>query len=338
MPYKASWIHRFSAWVDGLPIPAWVFYLLVLFTGGAVQHLFAWRNGTLGVGQFSALLALTWVWLVEQLYYYGHLNPRYARQALNDIRPLLDLDDERFELLSFEFTMTPAGPALILQILGLLFGLVFAIVVRPASPELNYNLPGFLFLNWALTQAMTFAAFYAIIRQMVMVNRVIKQIKKLDIYNIDPLYGLARLTASIAIAIVVIAVSNYLTRMPQHTGSTIAVVFYVSFSALALAVFVLPLTEINRRLSGEKERRLRTVYSQIEDAFDKVREGFRSNELEQMASLHDGVEVMLQEKALLETIPTWPWAPSTFRGLIAAVLLPLFLWLVQQLLGRIMGF
>jgi hypothetical protein len=168
--------------------------------------------------------------------------------------------------------MTPARPALVLQILGLIFGLTFAIVVRPASPEINYGLPGFLFLNWALTQAMTFAAFYAIIRQMVMVNRVIKQIKKMDISNINPLYGLARLAASIAIAIVVIAVSNYLTRIPQHIVSTIAVIFYASFSALALAVFVLPLTGINRRLRHEKDRLLITVNVHIQDAFDKVRE------------------------------------------------------------------
>ena len=338
LPFKASWIHRFSAWVDRLPIPAWFFYLLVLFTGGAIQHLCAWRNGSLGVGQFSSLLALTWIWLVEQLYYYGHLNPRFARQALDEIRPLLDLDDEGFRLLSYEFIMTPATPALVLQILGLVFGLVFAAVVRPVSPETNYDLFGFLLLNWGLTQAMTFAAFYAIIRQMAMVSRVIRQIKRLDIYNIKPLYGLSKLTASIGIAIVVIAVSNYLTRMPQHIGSTIAVVFYASFSALALAVFVVPLTEINRRLRREKERLQRTVNASIQDAFNTVREGFHSNELGQMPSLQAGIEAMLRERTLLETIPTWPWAPSTFRGFLAAVFLPLFLWLVQQLLGRIMGF
>ena len=275
--------------------------------------------------------------MVEQLYYYGHLNPRIARQALDEIRPLLDLDDEGFRLLSYEFTMTPASPALILQIVGLLFGLVFAAAVRPVSPEVNYGLPGFLFLNWGLTQATAFPGFYAIIRQLRMVNRVIKQTNRVDIYNLNPLYGLSRLTASIGIAIVVIAFSNYLTRVPQHVESTLAVVFYASFSVLALAVFVLPLTEINRRLRKEKSRLLRVVNTHIEDAFEKARKDIRSNELEQMPSLQAGIEIMLRERTLLETIPTWPWAPSTFRGFLAAVFLPLFSWLVQQLLERLMG-
>ena len=107
------------------------FYLLVLLAGGTLQHLFAWRNGSLEIGQFDAFLALTWIWWVEQLYYYGHLNPRFALQALDDIRPMLDLDDEGFKLLSYEFIMTPSSPVLVLQILGVLFCLIIATVVSP---------------------------------------------------------------------------------------------------------------------------------------------------------------------------------------------------------------
>jgi hypothetical protein len=338
MPLKPSWIHRFFAWVYGLPIPAWLFYFLILFTVGAIQHLFVWWKGILEVGQFNVFLALSGIWLVEQLYYFGHLNPQIARQALDEIRPLLDLDDEGFKRLSYEFIMTPSSPPLILPILGFLFGLVFAAAVRPLSPEINYALPEFVYLTWGLTQAMTFVSVYAIIRQLGMVNKVITQIIKVDIYNLNSLYGLSRLTASIGVAIGVIAFLNNFILVPQHIESTLHVVFYLSFLILGLAVFVLPLTEINRRLREEKNRLLKIVNIQIEDAFEKVRKDFQSNDLEQMPSLHASIEIMLKEKTLLETIPTWPWAPSTFRGFLAAVFLPLFLWLVQQFLERIMGF
>jgi len=338
MPYKPNWIIRFFAWVNRLPFPAWLFYLLILLIGCAIQHLYAWWKGFLEIGLFNVFLALSGIWLVEQLYYFGHLNPQIARQALDEIRPLLDLDDEGFKLLSYEFTMVPASPPLILPMLGFLFGLVFAAAVRPSSPEINYAFPEFLFLSWGLTHTMTFVSVYAIIRQLGMVNQVITQINKLDIYNLNSLYGLSRLTASIGVAIIVITFLTSFILVPQHIESTLHVVFYLSFLILALAVFVLPLTEINRRLREEKNRLLKVVNTHIEDMFEKVRVDIQSNEMEQMQTLHVGIDIMLKEKALLETIPTWPWAPSTFRGFLAAVFLPLFIWLVQQLLGRLMGF
>jgi hypothetical protein len=338
MPLKPSWIHRFFAWVYRLPIPAWFFYFLILFTVGAIQHLFVWWKGILEVGQFNVFLALSGIWLVEQLYYFGHLNPPIARQALDRIRPLLDLDDEGFKRLSYEFMMTPASPPLILPLLGFLFGLVFAAAVRPSSPEIHYAFSEFTFLSWGLTHAMTFVSIYAIIRQLGMANRVIKQIIRVEIYNLSSLYGLSRLTASMGVAIIVIAFLTSFILVPQHIESMLHVVFYLSFLILGLLVFVLPLVEINRRLREEKNRLLKIVNTHLEDAFKKVRKDFRSNELDQMPSLHVGIEVMLREKTLLESIPTWPWAPSTFRGFLAAIFLPLILWLMQQLLGRFMGF
>ena len=338
MTYQPSWVHRFFMWVNRLPFPAWVFYFLILFTGGAIQHLYAWRKGILEVGQFNVFLALSGIWLVEQLYFFGHLNPPIARQALNEIRPLLDLDDEEFKLLAYEFMMAPASPPLIMPILGFLFGLVFAVAVRPFSPDVNYAFPEFLFLSWGLTHTMTFISVYAIIRQLGKVKEVIAQITRVDLYNLNSLYGLSRLTASIGIAIIVIAFLTSFILVPQHVESTLHVVFYLSFLILALTVFVQPLTEINRRLRDEKKRLLKNLNTQIEDAFEKVRADIQSNKLEYIQSQSIAIDIMLKEKALLETIPTWPWAPSTFRGFLAAVFLPIFLWLVQQLLGRFMGF
>ena len=335
IPYKPNWIHRFFAWVNRLPIPPWIFYLMILFTGGVIQHLYAWRREILEVGQFNLFLALSGIWLVEQLYYFGHLNPQISRQALDEIRPLLDLDDEGFKLISYEFMITPSSPPVIVPLLGFLFGLIFAAALRPNSPDINFAFPEFIFLSWGLTQAMTFISFYAIVRQLGMVNTVIAKVVKVDIYSIKSIYGFSRLTASIGIAIIVIAFLTSLLLGHQHIDNAIMVGFYLAFLILALAVFILPLTEINRRLREEKSRLLKIVNSHIEDAFERVRTDFQSNELELMPSLHVGIEILFKEKALLESIPTWPWAPNTFRGFLAAVFSPLFVWLLQQILGRL---
>jgi hypothetical protein len=125
---------------------------------------------------------------------------------------------------------------------------------------------------------------------------------------------------------------------PQQMESALAVIFYTVFLILALVVFVLPLTDVNRFLREEKKRLLKVVNTHLEDAFEKVRKDFRSNQLEHMPALQVAIDSMMREKNLLESTPTWPWAPSTFRGFLAAIFLPLFLWLLQQLLARFMGF
>jgi hypothetical protein len=338
MPYKPSWIHRFFAWVDRLPVPAWSFYLFILVLGGVIRHLVAWNTGILEQGQFNLYFALAQIWLVEQLYYYGHLNPRIARQALDDIRPLLDMDEEGFNNLVYEFTMTPASKGRIFQVLGFSFGIAFAAVVRPFSPEINYSFPEYVFLSWGLAQAMTFLSIYWIFRQLGLVKEVFGKLKRVDLYDLDSLYGLSRLTASMGVAIIVIAFLNMFIITPQQMESALAVIFYTVFLILALVVFVLPLTDVNRFLREEKKRLLKVVNTHLEDAFEKVRKDFRSNQLEHMPALQVAIDSMMREKNLLESTPTWPWAPSTFRGFLAAIFLPLFLWLLQQLLARFMGF
>jgi hypothetical protein len=334
MPYKPSWIHRFFGWVEDLPIPNWLFYLLFLLVGGTLQHIFAWGRGLLSVGQFNGYLALTWSWLVAQLYY-GQLNTEIAIRSLEEIYPLLDLDHDEFELFSYRFVTIPATLALILQILGFLAGLGFAAAIRPFSPELNYAVPAFTFISWGFTLAMAFVSFYWIIRQLVLIKRIITQISRVDIYHLHPIYGLSRLTASMGAAIVVIALLNYVTHAPQHLQSVFAVGFYLAFLLLGLAVFVLPLMEINRLLREEKLRLLKIVSIQIEETFIKLREDVASDRFDRLPSLQIAIGVLIQERTLLESVSTWPWAASTFRGFIAVLSSPIVVWLVQWVLERL---
>lgn len=43
------------------------------------------------------------------------------------------------------------------------------------------------------------------------------------------------------------------------------------------------------------------------------------------------------ERAALVRVPTWPWDPGTLRTVIAALLLPIIIWLIQYGLERLMG-
>jgi hypothetical protein len=42
-------------------------------------------------------------------------------------------------------------------------------------------------------------------------------------------------------------------------------------------------------------------------------------------------------RTAIERIPTWPWRPETLRGMVGALVLPVLIFLVQRLLGRLLG-
>ncbi len=50
-----------------------------------------------------------------------------------------------------------------------------------------------------------------------------------------------------------------------------------------------------------------------------------------LEAFHPGLAVSDSEYA---RIPTWPWEPGALRGLVAALLLPVVIWLIQFFLGR----
>ena len=45
-PYPASEVDRFLAWVDGLPLPTWIFYLLLLAVLIIIFNGLAWIDGS----------------------------------------------------------------------------------------------------------------------------------------------------------------------------------------------------------------------------------------------------------------------------------------------------
>jgi len=56
-----------------------------------------------------------------------------------------------------------------------------------------------------------------------------------------------------------------------------------------------------------------------------------------MDSLNKALASLEIEAGALRRIQTWPWDPGAVRGLVAALLLPIVVWLLQLLLGRVLG-
>jgi hypothetical protein len=53
--------------------------------------------------------------------------------------------------------------------------------------------------------------------------------------------------------------------------------------------------------------------------------------------INSSLAALERGRAAIERVPTWPWRPETLRGLIAAILLPVAIWLIQFALQRVLG-
>jgi hypothetical protein len=60
-------VDRLLAWVDRLPGPAWVFYLVVMVGVSLIRHAFRWMDGTIPAGSLDLPLATEAPFLVYSL-------------------------------------------------------------------------------------------------------------------------------------------------------------------------------------------------------------------------------------------------------------------------------
>ena len=61
-------------------------------------------------------------------------------------------------------------------------------------------------------------------------------------------------------------------------------------------------------------------------------------ELADIDGLDKAMNRYLVLKRNLEGVATWPWEPGLFRNLVGALMIPLVIWILQQILNRYFPF
>lgn len=337
-PFSPSWVDRFTDWLEDLPGPAWTaylgFYLLLVLQ----SHLVNWASGRLPWFVFALDQFFYQLFSAEVLFFLSYLN-RDAARALEDFSLLLSVSKEELDQLKFRLSRQPARPVLFITLAGLLFGASsFYNVEQSSGTAVGLNFYSFYgALSFALPTALALVFGYRIIIQLQTVSRLYASASELDLFNLEPVYALSTHTAKTGLIFLFLTYSNLLLSpgsimVPTALAATIAI------SVLSFAAFVLPLRGINQRLVKEKKALLRGVCTRIRTVFNRVDKIFDEGELAGMSEMEKSIQTLQQQKAYIEKIPTWPWQPSTMRGFVSAMLLPVMIWIIQQVLGRFFAF
>jgi hypothetical protein len=321
-----------------LPIPYWLSYLVLFFLQSLLFHVLAWIVGWLPAFTFNPILFVFPLWVWGPLAFMTHLN-RVALEALADFSPLLEVDEQRLERLKIEFTVMPASSVILS---GVIWSIIYVGLTLPSFNTFytTYAMGSFLSVVVTVEGLISFATgsaiFYHSFRQLRLVNQAVKMVRQFDLFQLNPVYSFSRVTSQIGIAWIIM-LSLTLLLFPIKLANLVLLSILALQVVLAVAAFVLPLLFVNRRLVLEKRRLLAEHNQRLEATLERLHRYLEWDEPGEAAQLNSAIAGLNLERTVLMGIPIWPWRSNTLTGFLSTLGLPIFIFLLQLLIKKLLG-
>lgn len=156
-----------------------------------------------------------------------------------------------------------------------------------------------------------------------------------DLFDPDPAHAFAGVTA-LAGAMVIVLVSYSAATDPTTFENPTWIAFTIVSVIVAAFAFFLPLLEMRRRLKQQKvdflaasTKRVRRVAAEIDVAVDDGR-------YQDVPQFKAALEALERDREATAKTSTWPWDAGTLSRFVPTLLLALILWLITNVLGRLL--
>lgn len=337
-PYPPSFLDKFMEFIERLPSPYWLTYLVLFIVQSILVHVLAWITGWLPAYTFSPISLIFPLWLWGPLALMTHLD-YVALEALSSYSSLLDIDEERLIKLKYEFTILPARSVVLSGVFWIFIYFILTYLTYDAF-YVAYGLGTLLSVVFIVGGLISFATggaiYYHSLRQLRLVNRTVKMVKQFDLFRLDPVYAFSRVTSQIGVSWMIMFTLTLLLFPTQLENAPILAIFVLQV-VLAVAAFVLPLLFVNRRLVAEKRRLLTEHNQRVKSTLERLHRCLDENELGEIIQLNNALIGLTNENAVLTRIPTWPWRAGTLNGFLSAIGLPIIIFLIQLAVKKWLG-
>jgi hypothetical protein len=349
-PYSLSWFDRLEAWVDRLPGPFWLAYLFLWIGLYAIETILHWQAGAAPIGTWNPLHGILTA-VVPGCLCLLHALDHLAERSFDSFRPVLRANDAEAQNLRYQLTVLPQRTFAVVALAFIVFGAVVflspaagadapLVAVRSVFGDLQLSPSpapaAFTVLLMIITWASVGLLVYHTVRQLRWVSRLYTGWTHVDLLKPGPLYSLSRISAGTALSLIVLiylilaADRRYFSDPRNLVGAGV-------FALLAMLAFVLPLLGVHRALVAEKERLLDESADRMKASLAELHHRVDRKNLRDMDALNKAIASLEIERNLLNRIPTWPWQPESLRTVIVALLLPIVIWLVQQVLQPLLA-
>ena len=337
-PYAPSFIDRFMDFVERLPYPYWLTYLVLFLLQSLIIFVLTWVVGWEPAFTFNPLVFIFPIWQWGSLALMTYLD-RVSLDALHSFSPLLEVDEEQLKSLKYEFTIMPARNVVLSSVFWCIIYLILTALAFK-SIYVDYGLGILLTVVFFIVGLVSFstgsAIYYHSLRLLRLVNRSVKMVRHFDLFRLDPVYAFSRVTSQIGVSWMVMLTLTMLTYPIQLANAPVLALWAVQV-VLAAAAFVLPLWFVNRRLVAEKRRLLAELDRRVGSTIERLHRSFDKNDLGEMDQINRAMTGLKAERDLLAIIPTWPWRAGTLRGFLSAIVLPILLFIIQLLVKGWLG-
>lgn len=336
-PYSPSVHDRIMQAMRRLPLPYGLTYLLLFLLNVLLHNLVDWLSGSTLPFHFTLLDCFFPLLIWGSLAIMTWLDDT-ARKALHRFSPLLDIHPETLKRLEYEFTtMPPRGLVMRTVFSTSLYGLFMITVYIPVIVPRLHSTPATVAFELVIGFfGFNCGVFYHTLRQLVLVNRTVKLVKHFDLFRLESVYAFSHFTARTGAALLLLA-SLILVIVPVQLSPVPLLLFEGTGMLSAMAAFALPLWVVHRRLVAEKRKLVAEHDLRVESALGRLHRVADDQELRGASELHDVLEGLNVEGAILEKTRTWPWSTATLTGFLSAIVLPMALFFLQLALQKWLG-
>jgi hypothetical protein len=336
-----SWLDWLTDAIDAAPAPRWAVYAAAFALWVAIAVGLSWALALRPFPDVALSPVVAGIFPVILVWSTQLLND-VADEALASLAPALKAQPDGLGAIQRDLRRTPAAPALAVVPLAIAVGAI-GILSGPESWELRRGDPA---LAWALTIlvsiAGTMAAFGFLvhaIHQLRLVDDIHRRLVSIDLFRLEPLYAFARLTSLTGVTLLGIVIGGAGLASFAVPSFELAPTDYVTFGFLivvAVASFIVPLLGLHGRIEAEKDDRMAEAQATLAASLAEVRRRVADGDFDGAATLSDTVAAARSGVEVVGHVSTWPWRAETLRGFLSAVLLPIVLWVVITILGRLL--
>jgi len=274
--------------------------------------------------------------MVTAILAFYHYFEREALLVLDESESLFNLSKEKMEKLKFEIVALPALPFLIISVVFFLVGVGAAIDQYNITRIGIKHIP--FLIDFGLGSLFLFTFAFRIGRFIFQIRSLFAKLTYLDLYNLSSIYELPSLAAKAGLFYLPIWYINLLANINTALSAPIFLGVSVFGSIVPLAAFVFPIGALRRQLSLQKKEEIVQVSLQLKRAYEIVSTDFDQRKLAKMENLKAAIANLDSHRRYLESVSVWPWKQGTFRLTLTAVMLPILVWFLQQILNALLGF
>lgn len=257
-----------------------------------------------------------------------------AQEAMRELRPLLDLDQENFELTYNR--LSAVSPWIIaLQLAGgaIMGGIHYtslqgslANALGGLTSSINNLTSG---AGTLLTWMVMTSVIYMLVQQAVIFARLGGRSVHATPFNVRSLAPFARVSISASLSTIGALALFPLIGLEGGIDLREILPGAIALIAPLVAMFLLPVWPLHSRLAASKQRNLVQVDRLVNQSLDA--NGFIDGDAPQTARLH----LLLTYRRELETCATWPFDVSNFGRLALYMIIPPLTWVAAALIENL---